>query len=812
MKTGRTRQIDVNMPMSIIYSKDIGDLNQCAATNVISVTGLDKREEGEVHLQNALKSQDRGGAALVKIPVPKFEEIKSDEYDILYPKVVERPTEFITLNTFELDSLSLEYHLEEDDIIWLHSLNSETVQISEMLLETALDQLERHCINHTMVMSEAEQLLTFLPYHLFKLIYDYWLSKRERLKLRLINKAPGPFADTRYQPIASNALAQHYESANPYIAFRKRTEKIQTRKNQKNHEIYYEKLYFLIKMLNELSIICQLTVEREVLKRNILIDSLQQLETREELNRFLQNQDKSHVFSSLINCHSISNMEFEYPIYIDQSINPLMTSLNEKNSMNNLMELEKNRSKSFLCLISPNNYSIYNHHNENRYQINENQYIDFMQSINRKKLLQECLDEYELTLQEISKCPNKSSNLPPNHHHNIQTANLQKLVNGDYFHNEKKRNFIQNPNGLFPKNVETFNRHFRMLHVTFRIFVGYKLLKCLKFIVSNHFSDSKVIIDLSKLFTYFAQTLPNGEEKFSVEFQRFCLILEMLFNTPNPIHLNELCEDLLPVINSIYTKTWKFSMIIINHLTQDNVGENNKFTFVRLPQIYYHKPIESNELEKSLPENGEKKKKNKLLMFVRTPITINLQPLISRTIRKYVDSLMIVDHRRKQKEMIKMKNFDTTISDNTRMISLPSMNEMRSNNEFRPELNQRRWMDWSSRFDEENEKLKKKKKVKGVKGNNVIENRIDNHFYELPPILKEIKKPITISVTKVLFLRITPTCQSQTEQSTSHQLQLFRLVRVDSNCQQRISRNQRISHKRDEYHSIHQPIDTLFYK
>ena len=84
--------------------------------------------------------------------------------------------------------------------------------------------------------SEAQALLRDNP-DLAVAVYDYWLSKRLG----------------QGHPLVPNVKTEKRDGStgnNPYIAFRKRIEKMQTRKNRKNDEIAY---MHMVKLRRELA-------------------------------------------------------------------------------------------------------------------------------------------------------------------------------------------------------------------------------------------------------------------------------------------------------------------------------------------------------------------------------------------------------------------------------------------------------------------------------------------------------------------------------------------------------------------------------
>jgi hypothetical protein len=67
---------------------------------------------------------------------------------------------------------------------------------------------------------------------------------------------------------------------NPYLAFRRRTEKMQTRKNRKNDEASYEKMIKLRRDLTRALSLLDLVKRRENTKRNLLSVTIQLYEKR----------------------------------------------------------------------------------------------------------------------------------------------------------------------------------------------------------------------------------------------------------------------------------------------------------------------------------------------------------------------------------------------------------------------------------------------------------------------------------------------------------------------------------------------------
>lgn len=69
-------------------------------------------------------------------------------------------------------------------------------------------------------------------------------------------------------------------NSNPYLAFRRRTEKMQTRKNRKNDETSYEKMVKLRRDLSRALQLLEMVKRRESAKKELLHLTIQLYEKR----------------------------------------------------------------------------------------------------------------------------------------------------------------------------------------------------------------------------------------------------------------------------------------------------------------------------------------------------------------------------------------------------------------------------------------------------------------------------------------------------------------------------------------------------
>lgn len=120
-----------------------------------------------------------------------------------------------------------DYDMDSADEAWVSS-QARRLNLTPLKFEEMMDRLEKSSGQTVVTVNEAKALLK-QDDELSVTVYDYWLNKRLVLQHPLILAIR-----TENRPGAPQN--------NPYLAFRRRTEKMQTRKNRKNDETSYEKM------------------------------------------------------------------------------------------------------------------------------------------------------------------------------------------------------------------------------------------------------------------------------------------------------------------------------------------------------------------------------------------------------------------------------------------------------------------------------------------------------------------------------------------------------------------------------------------
>ena len=169
------------------------------------------------------------------IPTPECVTTSESYYNELYPANYKPPRQLIFVQPFAIDKNLPDYDIDSEDEQWLlhqrDALNIDTLRFEEII-----ECLERNSGQHVVDLNDAKKLIKEHEV-VVSAVYDYWLTKRLKVQHPLMH-----FVRTEKRDGPSNN--------NPYVAFRRRTEKMQTRKNRKNDEASYEKM---LKLKRDLS-------------------------------------------------------------------------------------------------------------------------------------------------------------------------------------------------------------------------------------------------------------------------------------------------------------------------------------------------------------------------------------------------------------------------------------------------------------------------------------------------------------------------------------------------------------------------------
>lgn len=270
----RARALDANKSLPVFHEEDVPDLPDIASVNRVvpqMPTGMEKEEETEHHLQRAISAQQiYGGSQRLIIPTP--DAILYDaHYKQLIRRMVHMPKQLIHVQAFTLEDELPDYDCDEEDEQWLENYNKKNSDkpINILDFEQVVDTLEKSCSSRIdlFTLSDAQALVK-KDESVVQVIFHYWKEKRSKVNGQTLTPA------VRTEKKDGTALHD------PYVAFRRRIEKMQTRKNRKNDESSYEKMLKLRRDLNRACLILEMVKQREENKRDLLQTTIKILESR----------------------------------------------------------------------------------------------------------------------------------------------------------------------------------------------------------------------------------------------------------------------------------------------------------------------------------------------------------------------------------------------------------------------------------------------------------------------------------------------------------------------------------------------------
>ncbi|XP_070708849.1 enhancer of polycomb homolog 1-like isoform X2 [Pempheris klunzingeri] len=202
------------------------------------------------------------------IPVPEAER-NITHYESLYPGEFKMPKQLIHIQPFSLDTEQPDYDLDSEDETFVNKLKKK-MEITALQFEEMIDRLEKGSGQQLVSLQEAKLLLKEDD-ELIKEVFDYWSRKRKTCK------------GGSLIPNVKQEKRDGSSTSDPYVAFRRRTEKMQTRKNRKNDEASYEKMLKLRRDLSRAVTILEMIKRREKSKRELLHLTLEIVEKRNSM-------------------------------------------------------------------------------------------------------------------------------------------------------------------------------------------------------------------------------------------------------------------------------------------------------------------------------------------------------------------------------------------------------------------------------------------------------------------------------------------------------------------------------------------------
>ncbi|KAL3083767.1 hypothetical protein niasHT_036760 [Heterodera trifolii] len=258
----RPRALDVTKKLPIRIRKCRKRSPKVKRTVAVAPSGMEKEEEMESHLQQAILAQKATSAGDTVenhvIPTPQVSTISDDDYNRIYQdRQLPKGKRLITFDDHvPFFLLQGSYNADSEDEEWM-SINR-NVNIDDF--EHIIERLENASHTDIIHLRNARTLLQRFDPGLVDDVYDYWLQKR---KLAASRKSKC----TALIPILCTEQRRDEKTlVNPYIAFRRRLDKVQTRKKLKTDVLTYEKMLQLNLALKRSIVLATTLKQREKLK------------------------------------------------------------------------------------------------------------------------------------------------------------------------------------------------------------------------------------------------------------------------------------------------------------------------------------------------------------------------------------------------------------------------------------------------------------------------------------------------------------------------------------------------------------------
>ena len=167
-----------------------------------------------------------------------------------------QPRQYIHVQPFACNQEIPDYDMDCEDVKFLEEelLSRRKMDVTHFTFEDMMDKLEKNSTVNAVTIKEAKLILKEDD-DLILLVYDYWLNKR---------------LATQQSLVPSIKTVNYSQTHNPYVCFRRRTEKMMTRKNRKNEEASYEAMLKLRRDLSRAVTLLDLVRRREKTKKEKL--------------------------------------------------------------------------------------------------------------------------------------------------------------------------------------------------------------------------------------------------------------------------------------------------------------------------------------------------------------------------------------------------------------------------------------------------------------------------------------------------------------------------------------------------------------
>eukprot|EP00040_Diaphanoeca_grandis_P024758 m.136479 g.136479 ORF g.136479 m.136479 type:complete len:691 (+) comp29855_c0_seq1:387-2459(+) len=280
MSKFRARALDAHKHLPIYRSSDHPDILNDASTSrgvVALPTGMEKDEEEETHILQIIQQTEANPLQItVVIPIPEVTASKNKNAD---RSKFSLPKQYIRTHGFGLQEEQPNYDMDSEDEKWLDDLNTTTT--------TKANKVKKNPLSKTDFERIAEHLesLSVQGLHLQNLkskdlvqVHNY----DQAVVKQVIEYLGGRLKREERDSVTPRLQYEKFDSTTPdaYVAFRRRTERMQTRKNQRNVEANYMNMLKLHRDLIRCREMLALIKRREKEKYDLLKVNNEILEKR----------------------------------------------------------------------------------------------------------------------------------------------------------------------------------------------------------------------------------------------------------------------------------------------------------------------------------------------------------------------------------------------------------------------------------------------------------------------------------------------------------------------------------------------------
>ncbi|KAI1607905.1 enhancer of polycomb-like-domain-containing protein [Exophiala viscosa] len=290
-RTTRPKKLGPKVSVQIFREDQVDSLIDYDSQRAAIETGVEKAEESEYHLQQAIKASEiaKVDAKIKDAYIPTPPTIASDvQYDVLYPTGFQQPATYIRSSATVEDCAGVAYCMDEEDELALKLINGrlpagqepctedQFEEVMNFFEETAQAKQPFAVVDSPPVLpleELQEQFDDSTPAYIrtfSKYLYDHWSSRRTATGNRGL------------APRLKFETGQESDDSDPYVCFRRR-ELRQIRKTRNRDAQSAEKLRKLRLELETARSMLLMVKRRELLRKECLESDRQVFEQRQAL-------------------------------------------------------------------------------------------------------------------------------------------------------------------------------------------------------------------------------------------------------------------------------------------------------------------------------------------------------------------------------------------------------------------------------------------------------------------------------------------------------------------------------------------------